>query len=93
MESGFSGNKGFDVDPSVEIRKDAYWFGEAQGRIVVSVANGAANQLLNDARAAGIACSLLGTVTGEEIIINGESWGNIDSWKEKYDTAIEKMIQ
>jgi phosphoribosylformylglycinamidine synthase len=93
MESGFSGNKGFDVDPSVEIRKDAYWFGEAQGRIVVSVANGAANQLLNDARAAGIACSLLGTVTSEEIIINGESWGNIDIWKEKYDTAIEKMIQ
>jgi phosphoribosylformylglycinamidine synthase len=93
MESGFSGNKGFDVDPSVEIRKDAYWFGEAQGRIVVSVANVAANQLLNDARAAGIACSFLGTVTSEEIIINGESWGNIDIWKEKYDTAIEKMIQ
>ena len=93
MESGFSGNKGFDVDPSVEIRKDAYWFGEAQGRIVVSVANGAANQLMNDARAAGIACCLLGTVTDKEVLINGESWGNIDSWKEKYDTAIEKMIQ
>ncbi len=93
MESGFSGNKGFDVDPSVEIRKDAYWFGEAQGRIVVSVANGSSNQLLNDARAAGIACILLGKVTSQEIIINGESWGNIDDWKEKYDTAIEKMIQ
>ncbi len=93
MESGFSGNKGFDVDPSVEIRKDAYWFGEAQGRIVVSVANGAAIQLMNDVRAAGIACSLLGTVTNKEVLINGESWGNIDSWKEKYDTAIETMIQ
>ena len=93
MESGFSSNKGFDIDPSVEIRKDAYWFGEAQGRIVVTVENGAANQLMNDAKAAGIACSLLGTVTAENIIVNGESWGDINSWKEKYDTAIEKMIQ
>jgi len=93
MESGFSGNKGFNVDPFVEIRKDAYWFGEAQGRIVVSVSNGEANMLINEAISAGIACILLGTVTGEEVIINGESWGNIESWKEKYDTAIEKMIQ
>ncbi len=93
LESCFSSNKGFDVDPSVEIRKDAYWFGEAQGRIVVSVSNGEANQLMNEVREAGIACSFLGTVTSEEIIINGESWGNIESWKEKYDTAIEKMIQ
>ncbi len=93
LESGFAGNKGFNVDPSIEMRKDAYWFGEAQGRIVVSVNTNALDTLLNDAKAAGIACSIVGTVTESDIEVSGENWGDINGWKEKYDTAIEKMIQ
>ncbi len=93
FESGFAGNKGFNVDPSIEMRKDAYWFGEAQGRIVVSVNTNALDTLLNDAKAAGIACSIVGTVTESDIEVSGENWGDINGWKEKYDTAIEKMIQ
>ena len=93
LESGFAGNKGFNVDPSIEIRKDAYWFGEAQGRIVVSVITNTLESLLNDAKAAGIACSTVGTVTEGSIEVSGENWGDINGWKEKYDTAIEKMIQ
>jgi phosphoribosylformylglycinamidine synthase len=93
LECGFAGNKGFKVDPSIEIRKDAYWFGEAQGRIVVSVKTNELNALMNAAKAAGIACSLLGTVTDGTIEVSGEDWGNINQWKEQYDTAIEKMIQ
>lgn len=93
LESGFAGNKGFATNPSIEIRKDAYWFGEAQGRIVVSVNTNALESLLNDAKSAGIACTIVGTVTEAAIEVSGENWGDINAWKEKYDTAIEKMIQ
>jgi phosphoribosylformylglycinamidine synthase len=93
MESGFAGNKGFSVDPSIEIRKDAYWFGEAQGRIVVAVDAKQVDAVMNAARTAGIACSLLGTVTESAVEVSGENWGDINQWKEQYDTAIEKMIQ
>jgi len=93
LECGFAGNKGFKVDPSIEIRKDAYWFGEAQGRIVVSVKTSELNTLMNAAKDAGIVCSLLGTVTEGTIEVSGEDWGNINQWKQQYDTAIEKMIQ
>jgi phosphoribosylformylglycinamidine synthase subunit PurL len=93
LESGFAGNKGFNVDPSIEIRKDAYWFGEAQGRVVISVNTNSLETLLNDSKAAGIAYSILGTVTESAIEVSGENWGDINDWKEKYDTAIEKMIQ
>ncbi len=93
LESGFAGNKGFTVDPSIEIRKDAYWFGEAQGRIVVSVNSIELDALMNASKAAGIVCTLLGTVTEGIIEVSGENWGNINQWKEQYDTAIEKLIQ
>ena len=38
LESAFHRNLGFDVVASdYSIRKDGYWFGEAQSRVVVSV--------------------------------------------------------
>jgi len=27
------------------------------------------------------------------IEVNGEAWGNIEAWKNLYDTAIEKLIK
>ncbi|MEN9598170.1 MAG: phosphoribosylformylglycinamidine synthase subunit PurL [Bacteroidota bacterium] len=92
LESGFAGNKGFDVAPNYSIRNDAFWFGEAQGRVVVSVSE--KNKLTFEATCAAleIPCLLLGTVTNEKVMVNGEDWGTIDSWKNKYDTAIEKII-
>ena len=38
-ESGFNNNLGYSVDTNKSIRTDAYLFGEAQSRVVVSVAN------------------------------------------------------
>ena len=34
----------------------------------------------------------LGTVTRGAIIIDGEDWGNVNEWKEKYDNAIGKLL-
>lgn len=34
----------------------------------------------------------IGTVTGGQININGEDWGNVISWKEKYDNAIANLL-
>src|SRR5690606_11072357 len=37
LESGFHRKMGFEVnDESSSVRKDAFWFGEGQGRVVVS---------------------------------------------------------
>ncbi|MDP1842463.1 MAG: AIR synthase-related protein, partial [Sediminibacterium sp.] len=93
LESGFAGNKGFSVNPSVDIRRDAYWFGEAQGRVIVSVAKNQVVAILQLASTAGIVCAEIGVVTAGSIKVQGENWGNIDGWKLKYDTAIEKLIQ
>jgi phosphoribosylformylglycinamidine synthase len=85
-ESGFYRALGFEVtQQSTQIRKDAFWFGEAQGRIVVTVKNSDAAEfevLLK------IPFEKLGTVTTGEIIIDNDHWGKIKDWGEKYDNAI-----
>ena len=92
LESGFPNDLGFSVSAKSTIRKDAYWFGEAQGRIVVSCSTLNAERLTRNAKAAGIEVIELGTVTDGNIKVNGEDWGSITEWKEKYDTAIEKLL-
>lgn len=92
LESGFNRNLGFSVSAQSSLRKDAYWFGEAQGRVVVSCTAAQADRVMKLAKDAGIEISRLGTVTSGNIAVNGENWGTIDGWKEKYDTAIEKLL-
>lgn len=93
LESGFNRNLGFSVSAQSSLRKDAYWFGEAQGRVVVSCTAAQADRVMQLAKDAGIEVNRLGTVTSGSIEVNGENWGTIDGWKEKYDTAIEKMLR
>ena len=90
LESGFNRGLGFEVSAKVEIRNDAYWFGEAQGRVVVTCS--ANNAELIKANTAGIAVTELGTVTSGKINVNGEDWGTVETWKLAYDTAIENLV-
>ncbi|MCX6292779.1 MAG: phosphoribosylformylglycinamidine synthase subunit PurL [Sphingobacteriales bacterium] len=94
MESGFFNNLGFNVTQSDNnIRKDAYWLGEAQSRVVVSVSkeNNEHFQAYINKQALQVQC--IGQVTSSQIVVNGEDWGNIAAWKNKYETAIGKLMQ
>ena len=85
-ESGFNRLLGFNVSQNITtVRKDAFWFGEAQGRVVVTVKPGNVSDFEN---ALKIPFEKLGTVTSHEIIMDGNSWGSINDWSEKYDNAI-----
>ena len=97
LEKGFYSNLGFNVlTPSplerVGVRQDAYWFGEAQSRVVITVPSSQISKLKSVIEASGISFTELGTVTSGEIKVNNESWGSITEWKLKYDTAIEKLL-
>ncbi len=93
LESGFNKDLGFTVSADSTLRKDAYWFGEAQGRVVVSCSALNAESLMQKAKTAGVEVTMLGTVTDGTISVNTENWGSIKEWKEKYDTAIEKLLK
>jgi phosphoribosylformylglycinamidine synthase len=94
LESGFHRNLGFESNNTKpeNIRIDAYWFGEAQGRVVVSTSEEKTNQLEAALASNKIPYAKIGTVTSGNIIINDNAFGSIKTWKEKYDTAIEQIL-
>jgi len=91
LESAFVHNMGFDVVASdAGIRKDAYWFGESQSRVVVSVR---ADKEEEFKKAMGEhPYEELGFVTPGSVEVDGMNWGNILYWKEKYEEAIGDML-
>ena len=92
LESAFHNQLGFKVsDSNTTLRADAFWFGEAQGRVVVSVSP---EHFKNFEAIAShsIPYLLLGTVAEKDITVNAKPWGDIASWKNIYDNAISNII-
>ena len=94
LESAYFNNKGFEVSSNnSDLRKDAYWMGEAQSRVVVSCKAASVAAIEAAAAKAGIATFVMGKVTGGAVKVEGEDWGSISAWKNKYDTAIENKLK
>ncbi len=93
LESAFAGSLGFEVaQQNSAIRSDAYWFGEAQSRAVVSVRKEDQSKFESHLSSKGIAHELLGSVKGVGVVVNGENWGTLERWKSHYDEAITKKM-
>jgi phosphoribosylformylglycinamidine synthase len=93
LESAFVNHKGFDVSSNESaLRTDAFWLGEAQSRVVVSADATSVASIEAMANKLGIAFAIIGKVTDGNIQVNNEKWDSIESWKNSYDTAIEKKL-
>jgi len=88
MECTFQNNLGFEITSNTSIRKDAFLFGEAQGRIVVSVSASKIDTLEKILSNSLVAFSKLGTVSGNSMVIDSENFGNISEYKAMFDHAI-----
>lgn len=92
LESAMPRGLGFDVRSNRGIRRDAWLFGEAQSRILVTVPAeqaGAFERFLNGEKAPFEAP---GIVSGGKITVDGEDWGNVSDWKRTYDTVLENIM-
>lgn len=89
LESSFSGGKGFVVHQhDLAIRPDAYWFGEGQSRVVVSVDPAQEAEFLNLVSTGGVPVNKIGMVAGEDVQVSNTNWGSLLSWKHSYEHAI-----
>ena len=89
-ESGFNRELGFSVQTKSTVRKDAFLFGEGQSRVVVTVTIDRVNDFesfMND-----FPCEKIGVVSRGEIVVDGDFWGTIDWWQDKYDSSIENYL-
>ena len=89
LESGFVAGLGFEAaQEDVSLRPDAFWFGESQSRVVVSVSPSKQHAFETMLAASGTPYVCLGNVKGTDVVINGENWGAIAAWKTPYDEKI-----
>ena len=89
-ESGFNRDLGFSIQTKSTIRKDAFLFGEGQGRVAVTVELDRVKDFENFMK--DFPCEKIGVVSTGELVVNGDFWGTIDWWKDQYDEAIENYL-
>jgi phosphoribosylformylglycinamidine synthase len=84
---------GFDIVTDSEIREDAFLFGEAQSRVVVSVSEDQEEDFIEFMMGSGVNCTLLGHVTKGKMMIDDEHYGFIAEAKELFDNALGRVIE
>ena len=93
LESGFVNDLGFEVQQTnLEIRQDAFWFGESQSRVVVSVDAENKERFEAAMQATNVPMQHLGKVAGKEVNINSENWGFLSAWRKTYDEKISSLM-
>ncbi len=92
LESSMYNDLGFSINTLDNIRQDAFLFGESPSRIVVSIEPKNKDAFEKFMLSTNTAFNHLGNVTSGDIIIDNESFGNSEEYKNIYDTSIsEKM--
>lgn len=92
LESAMAGGKGFEIETEDELRKDAYLFGEAQSRVVVSVKASKEDAFLDILAKHDVEFANIGVVTSSLLFVDKKRWGNIGEWKDLYEGALEKAL-
>lgn len=93
LESAMVNSLGFSINKvNTTLRNDAFLFGEAQSRVVVSVKAidaEKAEALLHDL---GVKFEKLGTVSKSELSVDGVSFGTVEAFKTTYNTSLENKL-
>lgn len=92
LESAMVNNLGFDIASDVAIRKDAFLFGEAQSRVVVSVSEANKLKFETELKKENVHFAKLGTVKGKAVVIDSVNYGTVSEYKHSFDTSIESVM-
>ena len=88
LESAMAGNMGFAIETDEDIRKDAFLFGESQGRVVVTVSQEQLDGFIEVLAASDVDFTNLGTTGGDEALVDGESFGKLSEFSVLYNESI-----
>lgn len=93
LESAMIHNLGFDITTSADVRKDAFLFGESQGRVVVSVSSSNETNFIDFMLEREVPFSTLGHVTKSELRVDDDSFGFIHDLKKYYENALHHLME
>jgi phosphoribosylformylglycinamidine synthase II len=92
LESAFASQKGFNITIPSHVRKDIFLFGEAQGRVIVSVSPLKKQSFLSLIEQDGIPYLELGVVGGTELYVDKTCYGSIIEYQKIYLESIQTSI-
>jgi phosphoribosylformylglycinamidine synthase II len=92
LESAMPNQLGFSIETDGEIRKDAFLFGEAQGRVVVSVNPNMQEAFVELMATSDTEFSLLGTVTKGDLSVDEQSFGDVNTRKNIYENVLSNIM-
>lgn len=93
VEMSMPGGLGFDIETDSDLRMDAFLFGEAQGRVIVSLNPKDEDAFLQYMEDNGMPFTLLGHVTKGKFQVDGELFGSVTEAKEIFDNALGRLIE
>ena len=84
---------GFTISTSNKLRKDAFLFGESQGRAIVSVKVEDVDKLKSQLDAMSVPYMEIGTVNNNaDFIVNGESLGSLKAYKNRFENGLDRHL-
>lgn len=91
-ESAMAGNIGFDVKTQENVRKDAFLFGEGQGRVMVTVSPEQQHDFEKAFHNLNVPFSCIGTVSGDSLLLDGEKWLDLAEAKKLYADTLTSFL-
>lgn len=92
VESSFPNHLGFEVSTDTSIRQDAYWFGEAQSRVIVSIDPSKKANFEGYLDERHVDYSALGSVKGTDLVADGERISTLQKAYDSYYSALETAL-
>ena len=92
LESAMPNQLGFSIATDEEIRPDAFLFGEAQGRVVVSVKPADQEAFVELLAVSDTEFSFLGKVTSGELVVDEQAFGNVIEAKSKFNNVLHDIL-
>ena len=92
LESSMPNGLGFDIETDDEIRKDAFLFGEAQGRVVVTVAPEEQERFIEFMATSDVEFSLLGTVNNGFLNVDEVPFGHVTDLKMVHSNVLHSIL-
>ncbi len=91
-ESAMAGRIGFSVESMQTVRKDAYLFGEGQGRVVVTVSPNKQEQFESALEGSGVPFQVIGKVGGDSMTIDGQGWMSLQEAQDIYTNTLASFL-
>jgi len=92
-ESSFHSGLGFEVCATEGYRKDAFWFGEGQSRVLISYAPEMEERILEIGVEKGVDFLPLGLVTeGTYLRVDGENWFQLDEARKLNENGLSRYL-